>query len=559
MKLEGVGAQYGVSGSYLLRTRQIENANFDQRENSAHAQGPFQFIPSTATQYGLKLEDRNDYDKSADAAARLAAANKTALESRLGRAPTDPELYLAHQQGAGGAAKLLANPTVRAGDLVGDAAIRQNGGDPNAPAAAFTQMWTTKFNGAAGAAIAVRKAAATEAVLADPTLNDVERQHALSRINQQMAAQAIAEQQDAKAKKAASDELQGKITSDIIKGAGPEIIQQIGTAAANGTLSASEARELYNFATSKGGIEDTLANGTGYVDAMHRILLPPDDPSKIYDPEQVIRMRNDGTLTRKGANDLITTMNQLKKDPDQAGVATTRASQLKYYQSQMGIDSEAPNMPGVPAFKNQKGIDKFNHEFVPAVESAYNEWAKKGGNAMEFWNDRKKLDGIMDSVYPPSQRKVDSLFASGQTEPPAPPPPAPEGVDKKAWSRLIAAPPNQPDGKPWSLKSWGTAITRLRDNADNPDFVNGFNAKFGPSGYTAEDILKRLPPIKKPQAPYDDSAGLGPVPAEAPPPTTIDKLRKVGLLDKPDRGPAIDEKSLHLNQRGMASDVGIRG
>ncbi len=82
---------------------------------------------------------------------RYAAANNRALTSALGRTPDDAELYLAHQQGPGGAVKLLTHPGVRAGDLVGDAAIKGNGGNPDAPASAFTAMWTNKFNHTHGA------------------------------------------------------------------------------------------------------------------------------------------------------------------------------------------------------------------------------------------------------------------------------------------------------------------------------------------------------------------------------------------------------------------------
>ena len=68
------------------------------------------------------------------------------LTTALGRAPTDAELYLAHQQDGSGAAKLLTNPNTPAGQLVNPKAISANGGDPNAPAKQFTDMWIKKFN-----------------------------------------------------------------------------------------------------------------------------------------------------------------------------------------------------------------------------------------------------------------------------------------------------------------------------------------------------------------------------------------------------------------------------
>lgn len=108
-------------------------------------EGLTQFGDPAWAQYGQG--SRRDPFQSIMAAQRYAAANRPILEAHIGRPATDADLYMAHQQGPGGAVKLLTNPNVRAGSLVGDAAIRGNGGDPNAPASAFTNMWTLKFGG----------------------------------------------------------------------------------------------------------------------------------------------------------------------------------------------------------------------------------------------------------------------------------------------------------------------------------------------------------------------------------------------------------------------------
>lgn len=147
------GKKYGISPDYMARTFQIESGGNPNAYNAqSKAAGPFQFVPSTGAKY-LNGASPFDVAGSADAAARLAADNKASLTKTLGREPTDAELYIAHQQGAVGAAKLLANPNARAGDLVGNSAIAANGGNPNAPASAFTSLWTTKFNGGVGKAI----------------------------------------------------------------------------------------------------------------------------------------------------------------------------------------------------------------------------------------------------------------------------------------------------------------------------------------------------------------------------------------------------------------------
>ena len=139
-----VEAQFGLPAGYLGRTAQIESGgNPNARNPTSSAGGLFQFIDSTAKQYGLQ----NKFDPKAAtlAAARLAADNRNTLVRVLGREPTAGELYLAHQQGAGGAAKLLANPNAPAVAIVGPEAVKLNGGHAGMTAAEFASKWLSKF------------------------------------------------------------------------------------------------------------------------------------------------------------------------------------------------------------------------------------------------------------------------------------------------------------------------------------------------------------------------------------------------------------------------------
>ena len=137
---------FGLPSGYLARTAEIESGfNPNAKNPNSSAGGLFQFIDSTAKQYGL--QDRFDPRQATEAAARLAADNARILERGLGRAPTAGELYLAHQQGAGGALKLLRNPDARAEDVVGSAAARLNRGGGRT-AGDFASMWTGKFDNA---------------------------------------------------------------------------------------------------------------------------------------------------------------------------------------------------------------------------------------------------------------------------------------------------------------------------------------------------------------------------------------------------------------------------
>ena len=138
--------RYGLPQGYLARTAQIESSGNPRAQNpNSSAGGLFQFIDRTARQYGL--QDRFDPEQATDAAARLARDNANILRRALGRDPTAAELYLAHQQGGGGAAKLLSNANAPASSIVGDAAVRLNAGDRNMTGRQFADLWLNKFGG----------------------------------------------------------------------------------------------------------------------------------------------------------------------------------------------------------------------------------------------------------------------------------------------------------------------------------------------------------------------------------------------------------------------------
>src|SRR6476646_10591565 len=150
----------GISFDYLLTTAQIEsNFNPSAQASTSSAKGLYQFIDQTwlATMKGAgpavglgrfaaaitRLEDgrydvpdgawrnaimslRGDPKVSAMMAGAYARSNAAQLTDRLGRAPTEGELYIAHFLGADGAAKLIANaqsrPNLRGADLFPQAA-----------------------------------------------------------------------------------------------------------------------------------------------------------------------------------------------------------------------------------------------------------------------------------------------------------------------------------------------------------------------------------------------------------------------------------------------------
>ena len=138
--------QYGLPAGYLARTYQIESGSGANLYNPlSKAAGGFQFIPSTAKQYGLK--DPYDLVQSADAAARLAADNRAALQKAGIESPTAAQLYLAHQQGASGANKLLGGADTKATDIVGEKAVLWNAGKTSMTGPEFAERIMAKFEG----------------------------------------------------------------------------------------------------------------------------------------------------------------------------------------------------------------------------------------------------------------------------------------------------------------------------------------------------------------------------------------------------------------------------
>ena len=129
----------GVSLSYLTAAAQRESAfDPDATASTSSAAGLFQFIEATwlstleqhAPALGLEdhaelsreqaLELRFDPQVSALLAGALTADNADVLRARLGRAPTDGDLYAAHVLGAGGAAELLTTADAQPDRLAAD-------------------------------------------------------------------------------------------------------------------------------------------------------------------------------------------------------------------------------------------------------------------------------------------------------------------------------------------------------------------------------------------------------------------------------------------------------
>jgi len=139
-------AKYRLPQGYLDRLYEIESSRgADLASKTSSAKGPFQFTDRTAK--AMDLKDPNDLAASADAAARLAVQNRAVLQQNGVENPDGKMLYLAHQQGAGGALKLLKGGDTPAGEAVGNKAVTNNGGEAKASSKGFVEQIFGKYEG----------------------------------------------------------------------------------------------------------------------------------------------------------------------------------------------------------------------------------------------------------------------------------------------------------------------------------------------------------------------------------------------------------------------------
>lgn len=144
--IDEAASRYGIPADHLYVLAHIESGGDPTAQNPhSSAGGLFQFLDGTARDYGLT--NKYDPQANADAGARFYRDNREGLRATLGREPTVGEMYLAHQQGLGGARQLLANPHVRAASIVGADAVLLNGGTVDMTASEFARIWTSRADG----------------------------------------------------------------------------------------------------------------------------------------------------------------------------------------------------------------------------------------------------------------------------------------------------------------------------------------------------------------------------------------------------------------------------
>lgn len=146
---DSIEQEYGLPTGFLERTAQIESGGDPAAQNpKSSAGGLFQQIDSNAKEFGVT--DRFNAEQSTVGAAKFAKQNAVKLRNVLGREPTGAELYLAHQQGGAGAARLLSDRSRPVNTLLSDDAIINNGGSLDMTAGDFADLWIDKWNNGGG-------------------------------------------------------------------------------------------------------------------------------------------------------------------------------------------------------------------------------------------------------------------------------------------------------------------------------------------------------------------------------------------------------------------------
>ncbi len=531
-----------MSASGLARLVKIESSGNPNAGAGRSHQGLVQASEKWWSQFGQG--SRLDPEEAIKAAARATAHDRPILASGLGHDPTDAELYLAHQQGPGGALALLRHPDLPAADALvaggayksrasAAAAIAGNGGDPNKPASVFTSMWTAKFGGgtmpevtpfggqplrlpesmtgAEGVApetgikpslehptldpaaeqvpLTMTKADAYREIMERTDLSDQAKSYAISHFNQIYSAHQIADAADEKARHQIKEQAATEYIKAFHNGVTPDMINQL----YNDPRMDNDWHAIHSLAAiaeASPGSDRSSSFGPGWADLYNRIVLPYGDPNKIVDTMELVRAAGPGgSITKAGFLDLKTALDESLKSSTGEGFHSTKAGMIAYAKNRLVIDDVLSGSGR--AWIDQEGVRIFNGEFIPKFNAALSKWIEDKNDPFKFLTKEH-----MDELWKPLRSAADIAKAQIEAgliagENPAvqrlPPPPAPTGVDEKKWDDVIIGAPHR-----FTRKMWGDAVVKLVADPSK-EAVREFDEYFGPlKAQKAQAILDSL-------------------------------------------------------------------
>lgn len=540
----------GLSPAGLARLVQVESGGNATVINASGHKGATQFSDATWKEYGNGGDPLN-FNDSVAAAQRYAAANARFLTPLLGRPPTDAELYLAHQQGPGGARKLLTNPGASAASLIGLAAVVQNGGRADMTAAQFTSMWAHKFDGTTPADAPAEplmgrglgangvtappvassaepvspnagvtgintdaspnnpatvaapdanplpsevmeqqspKAAAMQAILDDTTLSPKAKDYAVAALNRQFAAQAIADDATAKARKDQEDAAANTHMTKILNGQLDGEAEAIANDPALDWNTKKSLSDALSAHAENSVSGASAAYGDGFWSAYKQVTAQIGDPSRIADVGQLLRRAGPGgDLTLAGVQKLQTMMTMNQKTVDGTAVNDAKKGIMTYAKSKLSFQQDT----GPIQIKDPQGEALFNARFIPRFEAAYDTWVKDGKDPWEFLT-QENVDKMIGGLRSPREMAMAQMLAqtTGLDTTQLAAPPAPAGVDQQGWIVVNNAVPLY-QGKPLEPERWHGVIATLQQNP-TPTARKWFDAHFADAGITADSVLDVL-------------------------------------------------------------------
>lgn len=136
--------QGGVRPEYLLNLLMVESGgNVKARSKKSTAKGGYQLINKTAK--ALKVKNPYDLEDATKGVIKLTKQHEKFWIRKMGRQPSDSELYLMHQQGEYNTAKLLEHRKQLAVLTIDKAAVLNNGGHVKMTSQQFMDFVQKKF------------------------------------------------------------------------------------------------------------------------------------------------------------------------------------------------------------------------------------------------------------------------------------------------------------------------------------------------------------------------------------------------------------------------------
>lgn len=375
-------------------------------------------------------------DQQAQQGVQFLAQKRKELQLALGRDPSNDEIYLAHQQGTAGAVALLKaandpNNAIPAGDIVGKAAIRSNGGDPNAPASQFVQMWQDRY----------RRAEQQYSQGAPPYAYPSDRMRQIMQSDAQpqakeaaarlleldWVAQNHAYEQQRQQATASSQAREAEIMTSLSKGQPIMTPQQ---ALGDNALLPDARLRMANFlATGAFPKVSPAASQHESMALLDDMRKPAGDPTRVSDMNPIVDAYTQGKLTREDFSFLQTQFNNVRA-PDGDKLASVERDFLKGMQS--SITKSNPLMGQL----DREG-DRKLYEFNWMVSQRVAQARREGKNPFDLFDPAKPdylgkpeaLRPYQTTTQQSSQSIADALSQQGTAVPI--PPAAPTALPRQ--------------------------------------------------------------------------------------------------------------------------------